>query len=121
MPNDSAAFIQTDFHYIFQKQDPWYESMMEHYQQIQPSKTLLDQSKTEEEYKTRWNKWNEAYHWWLIRMDQYLCQYNTKHHNMVHEIVMNCFQIGQQTGYWNNKYSRTLYNWFQKHIQEEMT
>lgn len=121
MPNDSAAFIQTDFHYIFQKQDPWYESMMEHYQQIQPSKTLLDQSKTEEEYKTRWNKWNEAYHWWLIRMDQYLCQYNTQEHNLVHKINYQCFLIGGKTGYWNNKYSKTLYNWFQKAIGEATT
>lgn len=119
MQNDSAtAFIQTTPDYIFQKHDQWYDEMMHHYQEISECKTLLDQSETEEEYKTRWNQWNEAYHWWLIRMDQYLCRYNTKQHNLIHEINYQCFQIGKQTGYWNNKYSRILYDWFQNHLQE---
>jgi len=115
MQNDSATnFIQTmDPTFIFQKNNPWYESMMRHYHEIDRAKQSLDQSTTEEEYETRWNTWNEAYHWWLIRMDQYLCSYNTKQHNLIHEINYHCFRVGQKTGYWNNKYSRRLYDWFQ--------
>jgi len=115
-----SDFIQADFESIFQKQDSWFEEMMYHYNQINICEQDLNQSElmTDEEYKTKWNKWNESYHWWLIRMDQYLCGYNDPLHNMIHEINQSCFIIGHRTGYWNNKHSRRLYNWFQNHLRE---
>ena len=120
MQNDSATdFIQTmDPTSIFQEND-FYDEMMQHYHEIGAAKTSLKEAETDEEYETRWNTMNEAYHWWLIRMDQYLCAYNDKMHNLVHEINYQCFLIGGKTGYWNNKYSRILYDWFQNHMMME--
>lgn len=115
MPNSTASIQTLDFQQIFPKTNLWYDEMMHHYHEINKCKTLLDQSTTDKEYMENWDAWNQAYHWWLIRMDQYLNFYGDKCHEQIHDIVYAAFTLGQRTGYWNNKHSRLLYNLFQNH------
>ena len=91
----------------------WADEIKHHFNRIGEATQELEAAKDNlEGYDEKWEQVNEAFHWWLIRMDQQLDWFNDASANQLHELIYEAFNIGKCNGLYWNKVSKLIYSWF---------
>ena len=102
-----------DIRFVMIYRTTWADEIKHWFNRIETATKELEATKEDmEDYSDKWEQVNEAYHWWLIRMDQQLDSFSTPSANELHELVYEAFHIGRHNGLYWNKVSKLIYEWF---------
>ena len=62
----------------------------------------------DEAYRENWFAVNDAFKWWLIRLEQWLGGFSTPYSEEIYQLCIDAQRLGQKNGYYWNKISKAL-------------
>ena len=85
------------------------KEMLKLHKRINEIENINKEELNDKDYNTLWYEENNIYKWYLIRMEQWLGDINCKASEELYNLNMKAQEIGMETGYYWNKYSKQLF------------
>ena len=83
--------------------------MLKIHKRIKELNNINTMDLSDEDYSIKWYEKNDLYKWYLIRMEQWLGDINSKSSKELYDLNIKAQDIGKSSGYYWNKYSKLLF------------
>ena len=85
------------------------KAMIEKRAEIKTALANLEEYKDDDEkYHENWLIVNDAFKWWLIRLEQWLGGFSTPYSEEIYDLCIEAQRLGQRSGFYWNKISKQL-------------